>query len=333
MNKHSQHARESPGVTPQIGSAQSCRYVSWADRARGRSDCLRTANLTHNGICVNCVAPWPAWTPLIPATLDKDHIEEFGEHWHADRTQSSQHAFRHALASSLAVESMFAVGSASLASLSIMGKTRRTKKARQQLKRQSPLAASPRAADARTRSQRFGRVVGVTITAIGLLSAYVTVFGYFAPRITVQPLTTLDPKDPSAAVFAVTNQSPLDLHNVMIGCRFLNFYLQHTEEGILVTKRQGTEQRHAEIGAMYETVPFDGFYRTIGPQRTGTMKLPFPRGTGENLDIEIIVRYRPAWYFFGRKEVFRFVSETGKDGETHWLPNPDRGVDPYAPRS
>ncbi|HET8656094.1 MAG TPA: SDR family oxidoreductase [Longimicrobiaceae bacterium] len=36
-------------------------------------------NLADEGIRVNAVAPGPVWTPLIPATMSHDHVEEFGK--------------------------------------------------------------------------------------------------------------------------------------------------------------------------------------------------------------------------------------------------------------
>jgi NAD(P)-dependent dehydrogenase (short-subunit alcohol dehydrogenase family) len=65
-------------VTAMEGSAGLIDYSASKGAIHAFTKSLAQA-VAERGIRVNCVAPGPVWTPLIPATLSKDHIESFGE--------------------------------------------------------------------------------------------------------------------------------------------------------------------------------------------------------------------------------------------------------------
>jgi hypothetical protein len=178
----------------------------------------------------------------------------------------------------------------------------------------------------------FGKVIAITISIIGLISAYVTIFGYLSPRISVQPLTNMNPKDATSTEFSITNQGTMDIYDVAVGCRFMNFYIRYYSPGtVAIRKAQPNETKEPEIGDIHEIAPIDGYYHNIPPMRSGTMKVPLSMPEEQNLDIEIVVNYRPAWYPFARQESFRFITKVASDGQIYWLPRPDSAPDLYKP--
>ena len=64
-------------VTAMDGHASLVDYASTKGAIHTFTKSLAQA-VADRGIRVNCVAPGPVWTPLIPATLDEEHVERFG---------------------------------------------------------------------------------------------------------------------------------------------------------------------------------------------------------------------------------------------------------------
>jgi hypothetical protein len=64
-------------VTAQTGNAGLIDYAATKGAIHTFTKSLARA-IADRGIRVNCVAPGPVWTPLIPATLDPDHVDRFG---------------------------------------------------------------------------------------------------------------------------------------------------------------------------------------------------------------------------------------------------------------
>jgi NAD(P)-dependent dehydrogenase (short-subunit alcohol dehydrogenase family) len=65
-------------VTAMQGHATLVDYAATKGAIHAFTRSLAQA-LAEQGIRVNCVAPGPVWTPLIPATLEREHVGRFGE--------------------------------------------------------------------------------------------------------------------------------------------------------------------------------------------------------------------------------------------------------------
>lgn len=64
-------------VTTYMGNEELIDYASTKGAIVGFTRSL-AQNVASKGIRVNMVAPGPIWTPLIPSTFDKEHVEDFG---------------------------------------------------------------------------------------------------------------------------------------------------------------------------------------------------------------------------------------------------------------
>jgi hypothetical protein len=152
----------------------------------------------------------------------------------------------------------------------------------------------------------FKRILAIFLTLFGVGGTYVSIFGFWMPRITVQPGSALDPQNASSMNFNITNQGYLTLYDVAVGCRPRN-----------------VEMRLADTGApVLEVITMDNVFGQIGPMKSATFQCQLPSITND-LDVDFMVYYRPAFYPFSQQESFRFTSHVSTDGQVQWFPRPD----------
>ena len=182
----------------------------------------------------------------------------------------------------------------------------------------------------------FGKVFAVLVAVIGIVGSYVTIFGYWSPRISVQPLPSVNPRDALSSGFFVTNHGAMDIYDVQIMSSFVNFKLRYispespvwnatagTEPHYEVIRSTSNQPEKPQVGDIAETVTADSIYPRIAPFRSGSMRIPYSMPNEEDLDIMVIVWYRPAWYPLMRYETFRFVTRAASDGQIHWVERPE----------
>jgi NAD(P)-dependent dehydrogenase (short-subunit alcohol dehydrogenase family) len=65
-------------ITGMEGNPQLLDYSATKGAIHAFTKAL-ASNVAEKGVRVNCVAPGPVWTPLIPSTFDHEHVVGFGE--------------------------------------------------------------------------------------------------------------------------------------------------------------------------------------------------------------------------------------------------------------
>ncbi len=153
------------------------------------------------------------------------------------------------------------------------------------------------------------------LPAFGLLGVCVTIWIVVTPRVFVYTSVALDPANPVLTMFVVRNEGYLAIRDVKF------------ESAIkYITLPDGTRAEAA--------VPFDNRFfdpnqvaRVIDPGEEWSEKLPFSGKKNywfKKADIAVKLSYRPYKWRPScvRKELHRFETRQGKDGQWHWFPQP-----------
>ena len=199
-----------------------------------------------------------------------------------------------------------------------MGKAARRKEKSARRKDGTPTSSSPPPVLKQSLEELRGRLWRPLAAMVTGLGTYVTIFGFVLPKLTVEPMEMLNPKDPYTQVFRIQNQGNLDLLRVDYSCKVKGAYIDGRSAPITVV---GDEHEWMHIGP-----GIDGeVFRTLGSTETDNFscklfKEPFPFMLNDKREIAIVIGYRPAYLPFRVEREFHFYLRTSGDNGYHWIP-------------
>jgi hypothetical protein len=143
---------------------------------------------------------------------------------------------------------------------------------------------------------------------IGGVSAILGIAGFFlnfAPKLSVQISDSLDPSNPMATVFVLTNQGYLPIHDVVAACGAAKLSTPK------ITIDSAPDARMVLPGSQAEI---------LSAGHNLTLPCGHLFGTHEAIraEITIIVEYRPDWVWWHRTERFPWKAEKRADGTWTW---------------
>jgi hypothetical protein len=146
--------------------------------------------------------------------------------------------------------------------------------------------------------------------ALALVASVAGIDAYVASRISVSSSEALNPSDPFSTPFVISNDGYLPIKETLFSCGFRN--VSYTAVDIDFSK--GVESQYAAppiptIGGGEKTTAW-----CFNPTETGMF------GDIEQAEVDIVIRYRPAWLPWGQEKRARFLAVSGKDGKLYWLP-------------
>jgi len=139
----------------------------------------------------------------------------------------------------------------------------------------------------------FGTLIGIVVALYGL-----------SARVAVSCDSPIDPNKPFSSPFTVENRGILPIYEVHFACVLKNVKWQ--DGGVVNIRTRTDAEPIKQISAGEATTTFCKF-------------LPY-KATIESGDIEVEVKYRPAYLFWSKSSSFRFGTVKESRGALRWVP-------------
>lgn len=162
--------------------------------------------------------------------------------------------------------------------------------------------------------QSFVRSHRLLLEVLGTPLALLTFAGFylsFAPKISVVPAESISPYSPTGTTFYLSNDGALEIHDVVVTPANL-----HMENA-------GPHGFSVEGPWEFTNPPPDAKAAVLSPGHT--MGLPYPSAFGftavnnfTGARLTFVVRYRPAYLFWRRQELFPFRAVRSNSGTWVW---------------
>jgi hypothetical protein len=155
--------------------------------------------------------------------------------------------------------------------------------------------------------QGFWKKLLSLLTYIGLILSIVSAIYFFLPKIKIYTGDSLDPSNPFKTPFIIENQTVLPIYDIEFIC------------GIRDVKAEKQNVTFQNLGTSFASDPIPIL---LGNESTTTF-CAFPFKTREPItsaDIEIIVKYKPTFFWKQTSLSMRFNALQNIDGNLFWFP-------------
>jgi hypothetical protein len=153
-------------------------------------------------------------------------------------------------------------------------------------------------------------ILALPLAALTIAAFYLS----YAPKISVDPSDSLASYSPLGTTFVLSNEGSLDIHSVTVSAANLHMENSDPKTGFQV------------VGPWeFTNIPKDAAAGILSAGHK--MGLPYPRNFGFTAinnftggSFTFIVRYRPDWLPWRRKEIFPFEAIRTTDRKWVWKP-------------